>query len=320
MITTQNRAFIEAEQYSQFILENLDDGLLPDGLYRNVTDFPNGETLNIKTVGATTIQEVSEDTPINYSSIDTGNVTLSITDYIGDAWYITDVMRQDGAQVDQLAAMRGMESTRAIQEYFETRWLETLVRGQDNASANNINGYAHRIVSSATDNLITFDHFVDMNVAFKKANAPNAGRIAIVDPVVTATLEKNLSFFSRVDHNPRFQGLLEEGFARDHKFVMNILGWDIWESNRLPTTTADGTDFSDGTTTLASGSGVANIFMCVADDQTKPGMAAWREMPGVEGERNKDRGRDEFITRARFGTGVQRFDTLGVVVTSNSNY
>jgi hypothetical protein len=94
---------------------------------------------------------------------------------------------------------------------------------------------------------------------------------------------------------------------------MNLYGWDIMTSNRLPRGT-----FSDGTTSVSDG--VANIFMCVLDDQTKPVMAAWRRMPKSEGERNKDRARDEFVVRARWGFGVQRIDTLGVLITSASNY
>lgn len=48
MITTgTNTHFIEAQQYSQFILENMNDGLLPGIFYRDVSDFGNGTTLNI---------------------------------------------------------------------------------------------------------------------------------------------------------------------------------------------------------------------------------------------------------------------------------
>ena len=60
--------------------------------------------------------------------------------------------------------------------------------------------------------------------------------------------------------------------------------------------------------------------MCVLDDQTKPVMAAWRRMPKAEGERNKDRARDEFVVRAKWGFGVQRRDTLGVILTSATAY
>jgi len=45
-------------------------------------------------------------------------------------------------------------------------------------------------------------------------------------------------------------------------------------------------------------------------------MGAWRRMPRVEGERNKDLRRDEFVVSSRFGLGVQRIDTLGVIITS----
>lgn len=82
----QNRAnstaFIEAEQYSAFILRNLTDGLLPGSFYRNVSDFGSGTTLNIKTIGSVTIQDGAEDVPFEYSPIESGTLTMSITDYI----------------------------------------------------------------------------------------------------------------------------------------------------------------------------------------------------------------------------------------------
>lgn len=60
--------------------------------------------------------------------------------------------------------------------------------------------------------------------------------------------------------------------------------------------------------------------MNVLDDQTKPVMAAWRRMPKSEGERNKDRARDEHVVRARWGFGIQRVDTLGVLITDYTKY
>jgi hypothetical protein len=44
-------------------------------------------------------------------------------------------------------------------------------------------------------------------------------------------------------------------------------------------------------------------------------MAAWRRMPKVEGERNKDLRRDEYVTSARWGMAPQRVDTLGILIT-----
>ena len=46
-LTDNSRAFIESEVYSQFILRNLHDGLLPQTFWRDVVDFGSGETLHI---------------------------------------------------------------------------------------------------------------------------------------------------------------------------------------------------------------------------------------------------------------------------------
>ena len=314
--SVSNRSFVEAEQYSQFILEQLHDGLLPDGFYRDVSDFGSGETLHIKTIGESSIQEVSEDAPFKYSPIETGEVQLRISEYIGDAWYVTDKMRQDGAQVEQLQAVRGKEATRAIQEYFETKALETLNKGQTDADANLINKFPHRITASGTNDTLQFADLIKMRLAFNKAEVPYAGRIAIVDPIVEATLNTRYQITSGTGDlaaNSTWQMITESGFDRDHSFVIKLYGWDIMISNRLPVG-----DFSDGTTAVTDG--IANIFMCVADDGVKPLMCAWREMPSVEGGRNKDLKRDEFVQSARFGQGLQRDDTLGVIITSSTDF
>ncbi len=311
---SQNRAnstaFIEAEQYSAFILRNLNDGLLPGNFFRNVSDFAAGNTLRIKTVGSVTIQDGAEEVPFDYSPIESGEVTLTINNYVGDAWYVTDELREDGAQVEALMAARSQESTRAIQETFESRFLARCNTAQTNANPNTINGFAHRIASAEVNNVISLNHFINMKLAFDKANVPMAGRVAIVDPIVAATLDRQVSIGRDVTDFGKM--ILEGGWQRDHQFVMNLYGWNIITSNRLATGS-----FGDGTTAVANG--VANLFMCVADDQTKPLMAAWRRMPKVEGERNKDLRRDEFTTSCRWGMGPQRVDTLGVVVTSAVN-
>ena len=311
----QNRpnstAFIESEQYSSFILRNLHDGMLPGAFFRNVSDFGSGTTLHIKTVGSVTIQDGAEEVPFDYTPIESGEVTLTITDYVGDAWYVTDELREDGAQVEALMSARQVESTRAIQETFETRFLMKANSSQINNNPNLVNGFPHRIASTVatagSENTFTLDLLIKMKLAFDKANVPVAGRVAILDPVAASTLDRLVSIGR--DVTPFGQKILENGFDRDHTFLMNLYGWNIITSNRLPQGT-----FGDGTTSVVGA--VANIFMSVADDNTKPIMAAWRRMPKVEGERNKDLRRDEFVTSARWGFGTQRVDTLGVVITS----
>ena len=311
---SQNRgnstAFIESEQYSAFILRNLNDGLLPSTFYRNVSDFGSGSTLHIKTIGAVTVQDGAEEVPFEYTPIESGEVTLTITDFVGDAWYVTDELREDGSSVEALMAARSAESTRAIQEVFESRFLAKAQSLQTNANANAVNGFAHRIASAASGNVMQLADIIKMKLAFDKANVPMSGRVLIVDPVTAATLDGQVSIGR--DVTPFAERILQNGFAREHQYLMNLYGFDIITSNRLPKGT-----FSDGTTSVSNA--VANIAMCVADDNTKPVMGAWRRMPRVEGERNKDLRRDEFVTSSRWGFGGQRVDTLGVYITSAVN-
>lgn len=322
--TTNTNAFIESQQYSQFILENLHDYLLPEGMYRDVSDFGSGTTLNIKTVGSVTIQDAAEDTPLNFSPIDTGTINLTITDYVGDAWKVTDDLREDGSQIDTLMAMRAQESTRALGEDHETKFLSTANGGHTAANLNLVNGRPHRWVGSAASNArtITLTDFISMKLAFDKANVPAGGRIAIVDPVVEATLN-SLTNLVNVSNNPMFEGMVTEGFARDHKFVRNVFGWDVYTSNFLPTLTAaeaiNASSYGLTSETAAVGD-KANIFMCVADDTCKPVMHAWRRAPQTDGWRDNEERADKFQVTSRYGLGVQRKDTLGVILTHPTNF
>lgn len=314
--TGTNVEFIEAEVLSDFILENLHDGLLPLQFYRSVTDFGHGSTLKIKTVGEAQIQELSEEDPYVYTSIESGEVTLVISEYVGDAYYITDDMREDGHQIEELLQARGREGVRALQEDFETKALKVFNEGQTNGDANLINGtFPRRMEASGTNGTMSIKDIVKAKLTLDKSDAPYGGRVFIVDPIVEATLNAGFTGNFSVDKNPQIQDVMETGFARDHTFVMNFLGFNFLTSNRLHK--AD--DLSDGTGGIA-GEKVANVYMCIQDDQCKPLMCAWRRQPKVEGERNKDLRRSEYVQSARYGFGLQRKDTYGIVITSASAF
>ncbi len=310
-ITDNTRAFIESEQYSSFILLNLHDGLLGETFYRNVSDFGSGDTLHIKTVGSVTLQEAAEDTPLVYNPIETGEITFSITEYKGDAWYVTDDLREDGTDIERLMAERAAESTRAIQETFESDFLKTAgayyaTGGAGAADPNNINGFPHLIPSTTVSGAFELTQLIKARLSFDKANVPGEGRVFICDPVVEATLNGLVTITH--DVTPFGKDILERGMARGQRFLMNLYSFDIIQSNRLHVA-----DYSDGTTALTGA--VGNVCMCVLDDQCKPIMGAWRRMPKSEGERNKDRARDEHVVRARYGFGIQRLDTLALLPT-----
>lgn len=226
---------------------------------------------------------------------------------------MTDDLREDGTDIDRLLAERASESTRAIQETFESDMFRAAAAVYDvTAGPYLINGFAHKIVSLETNNLFALKHLIAMRLAFDKANVPAEGRVFICDPTVEATLNGLVTITH--DVTPFGQMILQQGLARGQKFIMELYGWNIIQSNRLPIVASA----NDGTTTLANAR--SNLFMCVADDQCKPLMGAWRRMPKAEGERNKDRARDEFVVRCRYGWGVQRMDTLGILYVSSTLY
>lgn len=319
-----SHAFVEAQQYSQFILDNLHDVLLPEGMWRDVSDFGTGQTLNIKTVGTVTLQDAAEDVPLVFNPIDKGTITLSITDYVGDAWRVTDELREDGSQIDTLMSMRAMESTRAFGEQHETKFLAACDFSATATDVYTVNGRPHRwVAGDNTTRIIRLADFIAMKLSFDKAGVPQAGRIAIVDPAVEATINSLVLNTTSVNYNPQFEGLMTTGFANSHRFVRNIMGFDVYTSNFLKVKTAaealNASAYGLPNDTAEIGD-VANIFMCVADDGCKPIMHAWRRMPKTEGWRDEETRSDKFQVTSRFGFGVQRKDTLGVVYTNPAVY
>lgn len=307
-LTNNTRAFIEAEQYSDFILLNLHDGLLPESFYRNVEDFMMGDNLRIKTIGSVTLQEAEEDTPLIYNPIDSGEITFQITEYIGDAWAISDDLREDGSQIDTLMANRATESTRALQERFETDYLKTAADIFVNATDGvPINEFNHFKVSTETNGVFSIQDLVLMRLAADKANVPEQGRVFILDPVCEATLNLQVSITNDVTQFAK--EILNNGLSTGMRFISNWFGWDIMTSNRLHRASAN-----DGTTTISDA--VYNIGMCILDDQCKPMMGAWRRSPSVEGSRNFETRNDIYQTTTRYGFGVQRIDTLFCIATS----
>jgi hypothetical protein len=173
---------------------------------------------------------------------------------------------------------------------------------------------------------MTVEDIIYAKLAMDKANLPSEGRILIVDPLVEATIN-SLTGIVDATYNPRFEGMIETGFAKNMKFIKNIFGFDIWVSNRLPRLTAQETLDTSGITVSAPNAtdngevgDIVNQAWCVADDSITPIMGAWRRMPRVEGDRNVQKRQDEFYATSRWGFGLQRPQSMISIVTSGSAY
>lgn len=322
--TSSNTApAIRAEVYSEMMLETLKDGYLPDGLHRDVTDFGDGTTLNIPTIGEMTLFDLVEGQPTPTSALDTGSITLTINRHKGVAGFVTDEFKENGYKAAQVESNIVPLSLRSIKEAYETDLLAQAVSTANSmvtlADPNTINGFDHRWIANATNNTLSLDDFVHAKLAFDKANVPDEGRIAIVDPITEASVN-SIANLVNVSNNPQFEGMVTTGFAKNRKFLRNIFGFDIWISNRLPRIASESITSVSAPGAASITSGVNNIFMCIADDQCKPFMGAMRRMPRVEGDRNTSERRDEYHVTARWGFAPQRAETLISVITSEANY
>lgn len=322
--TTQtSEALIRRDVYSSVILDELKDDFLPEGATRDISDFPDGSTLYITTLGEVVVKDVGEDKETPIDTIDTGRITLEIDEHKGAGVYITDEAREDAHQMSQLDAAIPGKMLRGLKEAYETDMLETGEKFQTQADANQINGWAHRFCASGANGELTVEDMAYVKTSMQKALAPDSGIIGIVDPIdeYRLNLATNITAFS---DNPQVRGIVETGFAKNYRFIRNFYGIDLYVSNRLPRITDETIDATANGGQAPAGQtggvqvtdGHSCIFMNVTDDMVMPFMSAWRRRPDVEYDRNVPLRRDEYYMTTRYGFGVQRPQSLVTVVTS----
>lgn len=280
-----------------------------------MTNFPDGTTFNIPSIGEIPMRDVSELNPVVYDTMDTGNFTFTIGNYVEAATFITDKAKQDSYYSDQLIAQFIPKMKRAIEENLETKIFD-LANSQTAANANSINGASHRFVARGnTNTTLVLEDFAAAKFALDKAST-TAQRIAVVDPSQEFALN-TLTNLVNVSNNPAFEGVMNEGLVNSTtgmRFVKHIFGFDTYVSNYLDV--ISGTEAINGDTrgSITSPSGaVQNLFMSVGGDET-PFKGAWRQMPNVEFSRNKDLRRDEYVMNARYGLKLYRPEALVVVL------
>jgi len=306
----QNIHLTRSEVWSSQLKEVLQEELIDATKYVMwLTDFPDGTTWTIPTIGDAEIDQYVEDTAVRYRSLDKGEFNFTIDEYISGATYISRKARQDLFYASQLESAFVPKQARAITEYVEAKILG-LANSQTLSDPNTINNASHRWVGSGTNEVISVADFAYADYALTKANVPQTNRIAIVDPSVKFELE-TLTNLVNVSNNPMWEGIVADGIASGMKFVKNVYGFDVYISKFLPTANETITAQNGAKTTAA---GVANIFFSAAPD-VLPFVGAWRQMPTVDSEYNKDFQREEYVTTARFGKALYRPENLVVVLT-----
>jgi len=306
-----------SEVWSSEIKEILRDEMMAQKYVRMLEGFPDGDQFNIPSIGQAQVDDYAEDQAVKYRPMDTGEFNFTITEYLSSATYITKKARQDMFYMNELVSRFVPEQERAIMAHFETTTLASAEAGISANSNESIDGIEHRWAAGGTGAVITVEDFARARYALKKANVPDRNLVAVVDPSVEFTLN-TLSNLVDVSNNPRWEGIVSDGIATGMKFVKNVYGFDVYCSNylkditdsALPTAANANVDFS-------SVNGKANLFFS-ADSSASPFVGAWRQMPEVDFEYNKDYQRDEFVTTARYGVKLYRPENM-VRIASKTN-
>jgi len=308
-----NEHLVRTELWSSELKDILQEQLMGTKYVRMLNGFPDGNQFTIPSIGELPMREVAENTPVTYDAMDTGEFTFSIDRYVEAATFITDKAKQDSFYAQQLIGMFPSKMRRALDENLESS-VFSLANTQTVNDANTINGAAHRFVASGSSNtVLSLDDFSKAKYALDKAQAGGT-RVAIIDASQEYVFN-NLVGAQAFVNNPQFGGIVNGGFVNEvtgMRFIRSIFGFDVYVSNFLatPTDTAVG-----GVNVPASP--VTNIFMSVGGDLT-PFVGAYRQMPRVEYERNKDLRRDEYVMNARFGLKLYRPECLVSVISKST--
>ena len=295
---------VRSNLWSSQLKDILEEELMATKYVRWLTEFPDGDTFNIPSIGQAQVDDYTEDQDVKYRAMDTGNFTFTITEYLSSATYITNKAKQDSFYMNELVSSFVPKAQRAIMARLEQDILG-LQSGQTASNLNTINGADHRFVANGTNETMAAADFARAKYALAKANVPLTNLIAIVDPSVGFAME-TVANLANVSNNPMWEGIVSTGITTGMKFIKNVYGFDVYASNFL----ADANETIDGKTTAA---GKANLFFSAASD-VLPFIGAWRQMPKVDSEYNKDRQREEYVTTARYGVKLFRPENLVVIL------
>lgn len=306
--TSQTDHLIRSNLWSSQIKEVLLDELMATKYVDMITDFPDGDTINIPSMGQSEVLDYLEGNAVKYTAMDTGNFTFSITAYKSSATYITERMKQDSFYTSRLVSSFVPKQARAIAKAMEVDILAVGPNGQTASNLNAINGANHRWVGSGTNETIAVQDFAKAKYALQKANVPMTNLVALVDPSVEYALS-TLSNLTNVSNNPRWEGIVRDGMSTGTKFIMNVYGFDVYVSQNLKVNTT-----SETINSVTASAGVNNLFFSAASD-VLPIVGSIRQPPKVDSEYNKDMQREEYITTCRYGFKLFRPENMVVVLT-----
>lgn len=315
--TNTNEHLIRSQLWSAQLKTLLLDDLFAMKFVR-MLDVPSdagSSTFNIPSMGQAEVQDFVEGARVRYNAFDTGNYQFTFDKYKYSANSISEKFKRDSFYADQVIAAFLPRQHRALMVDVETRILSVANSGQTASDLNTINGGDHRFVASDTNAQIKLKDFARAQYALKKANVPMNNLCAIVDPSVIYTLQTQANLVNLLSPNQQWGQMTSNVTPTGMKFEMNVYGFDVYSSNYLPSGITETVNSVSVTT-----NGVANYLFHAATDDTSPWVGAFRQMPQVYSEFNKDTQETEYVTFMEYGfKGDFRPENLVTILSDNSH-
>lgn len=306
--TLTNDHLIRDQVWSRQLKELLLDDLQAMKMVRVLSDFPDGDTLNIPSIGEAQVDDFEEGQAIRYNKMDTGNFQFQFDQYKYSAHSISEKFKRDSYYASDVIAAFVPRQHRAIMEAVETRIFDRANAMQTAGSANTINGAAHRLIGTGTGESITQTDILKARYALTKANVPLNNLCAVVDPTVTFTLSNNANAVNLLSPMPMYEDINKNGLVTGYRFRFNFAGFDIYESNYLPRVT-------ESISSSTASAGVVNMFFSATPGDTLPIVGGYRQTPTVQSEFNKDLQQWEHLTIAEYGFKGYRPENLVSIIT-----
>lgn len=310
--TKTDEHLIRANIWSARLRESLTDDLFAMQFVRVLTEFPDGSTFNIPSLGDAETFDFAEGQAVKYNKLDTGNTTFAFDQYVGSALSISEKFKRDSFYTQEVLSSFVPKQHRAIMERVETRIFERANAGQTASDLNTINTAAHRWVAKGTNNTISFKDFSLARYALRKANVPMTNLVAVVDPSVSFAFENLTNVGNLLTPSAQWSSIINTGMSTGMRFRYNIMGFDVYESNYLPS------GISETVNSVAVTNGVANLFFSATGGDIGPIIGGFRQQPTVYSEFNKDLQQTEYLTICEYGFKLYRPENMVVVLSDTT--
>lgn len=304
--TSNNSSLIRTQLWSQEVKDVLQEELQLDRHVRWITDFPDGDTLNIPTLSEMTVRNYSEGAQITLDDPTTGNFTLTIDKYYQSGFKIPEKFRHDSFYVSQAESNFVGKLSRALMEQKESD-IANLQSSQTASDPNTINGVDHRYVASGTNEAITLKDIQKAKLSMDKSKVPSGERTMFVDPTVTYELQQISNVIQQDVYGSN--AFLKEGM-HGRTFVGRFAGFNLMESLLLD----DGITETITATAPTSGSDTATSAYANMAVGFEAFIGAMRAMPDLKSWYDENTRSDVYHVTTRYGIKLYRPESLVVIL------